>query len=86
MLEEKLAQRKRKRLENLKTKQQQEEQERDQSDKIFDVGDGIELMRKHEQEKMRLVEDCDSRIEEELDQVLYCASSFIVVNDLQGGY
>ena len=78
MLEEKLAKRKKQKMENLEKKQRGEERDRDNAGKVLDQGDDIELMKKHEQEKMRLVAQQDFRMNEELEQVLCCVFLFSV--------
>ncbi|XP_031561262.1 uncharacterized protein LOC116297218 [Actinia tenebrosa] len=68
-LEEKLAEKRKRKMEELERKQQEEEQFKDYGDKIINEGEDIELLKKHEQQRVELLKEDDQALEEEMDQV-----------------
>ncbi|KAL9982886.1 hypothetical protein ACROYT_G004996 [Oculina patagonica] len=69
MLEEKLAQRRKRRMDQLEQKQMNETKDRDYSDKILVEGEDIEMIKKHEQEKMAAMKEDELQLEDEMEAV-----------------
>ncbi|XP_048585392.1 uncharacterized protein LOC116615488 [Nematostella vectensis] len=69
MLEERLAARRKRRMDELERDQHAEEQTRDDNDKILDEGEDVELLKKHELEKMSVTRDESDSLEEEMEMV-----------------
>jgi len=69
MLEEKLSQRRKRRMEQLEQRQMEETKDRDYSDKILVEGEDIEMIKKHEQEKMAALREDEIQIEDEMEAV-----------------
>ncbi|CAH3166800.1 unnamed protein product, partial [Porites evermanni] len=69
LLEEKLARRRKAKMEQLEKRQIEETKDRDYDDKILAEGEDIEMMKKHEQEKMAALTDDEVHIGDDMEAV-----------------
>ncbi|EDO31293.1 predicted protein, partial [Nematostella vectensis] len=83
MLEERLAARRKRRMDELERDQHAEEQTRDDNDKILDEGEDVELLKKHELEKMSVTRDESDSLEEEMEMIAQMSMQQQLLGQLQ---
>lgn len=69
MLEEKLSERRKRRMAQLEKRQAEELKESDQGDKILTEGEDIEMIKKHEREKIEAFKEEEMHLEDEMEAV-----------------